>query len=164
MLIAHPPCTYLTVSGNRWFDITKYGEKARKRSLDREEAVDFFMRFINADCEHIAVENPIGVMSTRYRKPDDIIQPYQFGHPYTKHTCLWLKGLPKLKPTNILAKPDGGWVNQCFTPDGRYGGFKSFNGSRERSKTFPGIAKAIATQYAECPLPPKTEHLIAIEN
>ena len=148
--MAHPPCTFLTVSGNRWFDVEKYGEKAIQRAKDREEAVAFFMEFANADCDHIAIENPICIMSTRYRKPDQIIQPWQFGHPYTKSTCLWLKGLPKLEPTEILEKPKEGWVNQSFTPDGRYGGFKAFNGSKQRSKTFEGIAKAIATQWSEC--------------
>ena len=108
MIIAHPPCTYLTVSGNRWFNVDSYGEKAIKRKQLQEEGIQFFMQFINADCEHIAVENPIGVMSTVYKKADQIIQPFQFGHPYTKSTCLWLKNLPKLKPTKILEKPSSG--------------------------------------------------------
>lgn len=93
LLIAHPPCTYLTVAGNRWFDIKKYGNKAVKRMKDRENAIEFFMKFINAKCEHIAVENPVGVISTKYRKPDQIIQPYYFGDHARKGTCLWLKGL-----------------------------------------------------------------------
>ena len=149
LIIAHPPCTYLTVSGNRWFNVEKYGDAAIKRAKDREEGAAFFMEFTKANCEHIAIENPIGIMSTRYRKPDQIIQPYQFGHPYTKQTCLWLKNLPKLYPTKVLEKPKEGWVNQSFTPDGRYGGFKAFNGSKERSKTFEGIAKAMANQWSE---------------
>lgn len=149
LIIAHPPCTYLTVSGNRWFNIERYGAAARKRWYDREAAIEFFMKFVRADCDHIAIENPIGIMSTKYRKPDQIIQPYQFGHPYTKSTCLWLWGLPPLKPTDVLTKPETGWVNQAITPDGRYGGFNGkFNGSRERSKTFPGIAKAMADQWS----------------
>lgn len=148
--IFHPPCTFLTVSGNAWFNVEKYGEKAIKRAKDREEAADFFMRTVNAPIERIAIENPICIMSSRYRKPDQIIQPFQFGHPYTKQTCLWLKGLPKLQPTNILEKPKTGWVNQSFTPDGRYGGFNGkFSGSSERSKTFPGIAEAMANQWSE---------------
>jgi hypothetical protein len=147
MIIAHPPCTYLTVSGNRWFDVVKYGYDAQKRWDDRCIAICFFLSFAYADCDKIAIENPIGCMSRLYRKPNQIIQPYQFGHQYTKQTCLWLKGLPNLEPTNILQKPAEGWVNQSFTPSGRYGGFKNFNGARERSKTFPGIAKAMAEQW-----------------
>ena len=100
LIIAHPPCTYLTVTGNRWFNIEKYGDKARERIKLREEAIDFFMALANANCEHIAIENPIGVISTRWRKPDQIVQPYYFGDPYEKKTCLWLKNLPKLQKTN----------------------------------------------------------------
>jgi len=148
LLIAHPPCTYLTVSGNRWFNVERYGQKAIERERERAEAIKFFMAFANADCEKIAIENPIGVMSTVWRKPNQIIQPYQFGHPYTKQTCLWLKGLPELLPTDILERPESGWVNQSFTPDNRYGGFNSkFSGAKTRSKTFPGIAKAMAEQW-----------------
>ena len=102
LLIAHPPCTYLTVSGNRWFNVDKYGEKARQRIAAREHAVAFFMAFANAPIEKIAVENPVGYMSTHYRKPDCIIQPFEFGHNARKTTCLWLKNLTKLKPTNIV--------------------------------------------------------------
>ena len=97
LIIAHPPCTYLTVTGNRWFNVEKYGDKARERIKLREEAKEFFMKFVNADCDHIMIENPVGVMSTAYRKPDQTIHPYYFGDPYEKRTCLWLKGLPKLK-------------------------------------------------------------------
>lgn len=162
LIIAHPPCTYLTVSGNAYFNEEKYGDKARARKVEREKAAMFFMKFINADCERIAVENPVGVMSTRYRKPDCIVQPWQFGHPYTKTTCLWLKGLPPLTPTDILEKPEGGWENQQITKDGRYGGYGGkwgckANGkwlrygdprvAKERAKTFPGIARAMAEQW-----------------
>ena len=93
MIIAFPPCTFLTVTGNRWFNVEKYGEKAIQRMKDREQAIDFFMQFVNAHCERIAIENPIGGMSTRYRKPDQIIQPYEYGHHARKATCLWLKNL-----------------------------------------------------------------------
>ena len=96
LIIAHPPCTYLTVTGNRWFNVEKYGEKALKRISGREEAAAFFMQFANADCDHIAIENPVGYMSTHYRKPDQIIQPYMFGDAFEKKTCLWLKGLSPL--------------------------------------------------------------------
>lgn len=166
LLIAHPPCTYLTVSGNAYFNEARWGEKAVERKQLREQAAVFFMRFAYAKCEKIAIENPVGVMSTFWRKPDCIIQPYQFGHPYTKKTCFWLKNLPPLRATCILEKPPSGWENQQFTKDGRYGGFGGTFGCKEsgkwrrygdpevkktRSKTFPGIAKAMAEQWAgEC--------------
>lgn len=151
MLIAHPPCTYLTVTGNRWFNVDRYGEKAIRRQKDREEAIKFFMAFANADCDKIAIENPIGVISTAYRKPNQIIHPYMFGDPERKGTCLWLKGLPELKPTNIV-KPnvivykngkgtDSPWhVNTMSLPKEER--------AKQRSKTFPGIAKAMAEQWA----------------
>lgn len=151
LIIAHPPCTYLTVAGNRWFDEKRYGDKAIQRKRDRQEAIDFFMKFVNADCEQIAIENPIGVMSTVYRKPDQIIQPYQFGDPARKATCLWLKGLQPLQPTNVVepeviryknGKTDDPWhYNTLSLP--------SKERARERSKTFPGIAKAIAEQWGK---------------
>lgn len=143
LIIAHPPCTDLCVSGARWF-------KEKQADGRQQKSIDFFMKFTSIQCDHVAIENPVGIMSTHYRKPDQIIQPYQFGHPYTKSTCLWLKNLPLLIPTDILEKPEKGWINQSFTPDGRYGGFKNFNGSKERSKTFPGIAKAMAEQWGNC--------------
>lgn len=143
LIIAHPPYTDLAVSGARYFN-EKQADGRQQRSIE------FFMKFTQLDCPHVAIENPICIMSTHYRKPDQIIQPYEFGHPYTKKTCLWLKNLPLLKPTNILEKPAEGWVNQSFTPDGRYGGFNGkFHGSKERSKTFPGIAKAMAEQWSK---------------
>ena len=94
MIIAFPPCTHLCNSGARWF-----AEGKKPLSL-REEAAEFFMRFVNADCPKIAIENPVGVMSTRYRKPNQVINLWQFGHPEQKNTCLWLKGLPNLKETD----------------------------------------------------------------
>ena len=142
LIVAHPPCTYLTVSGNRWFNIEKYGDKARERLKLREEAYDFFMRFINAKCKRIAVENPIGYMNTHYRKPDQIIQPWQFGHGETKATCLWLKGLPLLRPTNIVKGRE-----QRIWKMG-----PSEDRVKERSKTYPGIAKAIAEQWGNLTL------------
>jgi site-specific DNA-cytosine methylase len=102
MIIGFPPCTFLTVTGNRWFNIERYGEKAIKRHQDREEAVKFFLKLAESKCKKIAIENPVGIMSTRWRKPDQIINPYEFGDPYEKKTCLWLKGLPKLKPTRFV--------------------------------------------------------------
>ncbi len=117
LLICHPPCTFLTVSGNRWFNVKKYGEAAIKRQKDRVDAINFFMALVNADCKRIAVENPIGIMSNVYRKPDQIIQPYWFGNPVSKATCLWLKNLPPLQPTKIV-EPElihsGGGVRRIF--------------------------------------------------
>ena len=150
IIVAHPPCTFLTVTGNRWFNVEKYGEKALKRIADREEAVKFFMAFVEADCDKIAIENPVGVMSTRYRKPDQIIQPYMFGDPAEKKTCLWLKGLPKLEPTDEVAPPPRKEFASGKTMPAWYA--DAWNLSKEersklRSKTFPGIAKAIAEQW-----------------
>lgn len=154
LIIAHPPCTYLTVSGNRWFDVTKYGDKARQRIKDRENAIEFFMSFINADCDKIAVENPIGIMSSTYRKPDQIIQPFWFGNHARKSTCLWLKGLPKLRETNRVDPgviEDGGYSVGAHA-DGRNtnGKWLRYNDpelAKLRSKTFPGIANAMANQW-----------------
>ena len=156
LIIAHPECTHLSSSGARHFPQKR--EDGRQRA-----AIEFFCRFLTLDCPKVVIENPIGIIGGDYVKkyfpdlcekyglpikPTQIIQPYQFGHPYTKQTCLWIKGLPKLKPTDILEKPDTGWVNQCFTPSGRYGGFASnYTGSSERSKTFWGIARAMADQW-----------------
>ena len=159
LIIAHPPCTYLTVAANKLYNIEKYGEKAVKRLEDREKAIEFFMAFVNADCERKAIENPIGVISTRYRKPDQIIQPYQFGHPVRKSTCLWLYNLPKLKPTNIVDF-------ECIHSNGKSGGYsgpswivKDENGkilsykdprvAKARSKTYEGVAKAMASQWSD---------------
>lgn len=150
LIIAHPPCTYLTVTGNRWFNVDKYGDKAIQRAEERGKAVDFFMKLANANCERICVENPIGCMSTRYRKPEQVIQPYEHGHPARKSTCLWLKNLPLLQPTQIVEpeiyyytakngsiKSDSKWRSQ-FSKEER---------AKMRSKTFPGIAKAMAEQW-----------------
>ena len=137
LIIAHPPCTHLAVSGARWF---KGGVKPI--SL-QDEAAKFFMRFINADCDRIAVENPICVMSTRYRKPDQIINPFQFGHMEQKKTCLWLKNLPKLTETNNV------YEAMMKLPEKQRAKvwWMGSNHSKERSKTYPGIAKAMAEQW-----------------
>ena len=148
LIIAHPPCTYLSVAGNRWFNVERFGNEARTRWNKRIIDGFFFMEFINADCERIAVENPVGVMNRIYRKPDQIIHPYMFGDPYAKRTCLWLKNLPPLVPTNILERPPEGWQNQSFDPTGKNRGFGSkFRDPAVRSKTFPGIAEAMAEQW-----------------
>lgn len=150
MLIAFPPCTYLTVTGNRWYNYEKYGDKAIQRMLDRNDAIKFFMTIANADCDKIAIENPVGIMSTQWRKPDQIIQPYQYGDAYEKRTCLWLKGLPMLSPTKIVEIPDRIQFKSGKTMAKWY--VEAGNLSKEqralvRSKTFPGIAKAMATQW-----------------
>ncbi|MBQ7291062.1 MAG: hypothetical protein IJW76_04995, partial [Clostridia bacterium] len=149
LIIAHPPCTYLTTTGNRWFNVERYGEKAIKRAEDREKAIAFFMAIANARCDKIAIENPVGIMSTVYRKPDQIIQPYMFGDAFEKRTCLWLKGLPLLVPTNEVLPPkkvrfDSGksmsrWYAELWNLPAK-------ERSRLRSKTFLGFAKAMAEQ------------------
>lgn len=153
MIIAFPPCTHLCSAGQHWFT------RGFKDTKLRDDAISFFMAIANTACEKIAIENPIGIMSTRWRKPDQRIQPWQFGHPYTKTTCLWLKNLPHIMPTKILKKPETGWENQAFTKSGKYGGFinrdsegkiLAWNDPRTaklRSRTFPGVAKAMAEQW-----------------
>lgn len=160
LLIAHPPCTYLSTVGNKYFDIDKYGEKAIERVQKREEAYDFFMKFINAKCKRIAVENPKGFVNTRYRDPDIVIHPYNFGDPVYKQTCFWLKNLPPLKPTNTVKpeKTDDPWEHRgalyyATDEDGKILEWGDPRTAIERSKTFPGIAKAIADQWSH-DLPP----------
>jgi hypothetical protein len=152
MMIAHPPCTYLTVTGNRWFNIEKYGEKAIQRHKDREEAVEFFMKFVNADCPKIAIENPISFISSIYRKPDQIIHPYYFGDSERKATCLWLKGLKPLKhdpkdhvKPNIIKYKNGKGTDSKWHMETM--SLPPKERSIARSKTFPGIAKAMAEQW-----------------
>ena len=150
LLIAHPPCTYLTVTGNRWFNVERYGDEAIKRLTNRHAAVNFFMEFALSGIPKIAIENPVGYMSTAWRKPDQIIHPYMFGDPARKATCLWLKGLPKLTPTDMVEPviihykngngTDNPWHMETMKlpPKER---------AKARSKTFPGIAKAMAEQW-----------------
>ena len=151
MIIAFPPCTYLTVTGNRWFNVERYGEKAIQRHKDRKEAIDFFMAFANANCERIAIENPVGIMSTEWRKPNQIINPWQFGDAFEKKTCIWLKGLPELTPTNIVEIPprkkfDSGKSMPAWYAEAWH--LPKEERAKLRSKTFPGIAKAMAEQWA----------------
>lgn len=130
MMIAFPPCTHLAVSGARYF--------AAKRVDGRQQAaVDFFRVLANAPIERIAIENPIGIMSTKWRKPDQIIQPWQFGHGETKATCLWLKGLPKLVPTNVVAGRDQRIWKMGPSP----------TRAQDRSRTYSGIAAAMAERW-----------------
>jgi site-specific DNA-cytosine methylase len=128
IVIAFPPCTHLCVSGARWF---------KDKREEQKEAIEFFMMFTRLPYSKIVIENPIGIMSTQYRKPDQIIQPWQFGHGETKATCLWLKGLLKLQPTNIV---EGREARIHKMPPGP-------NRWKERSRTFEGIANAMADQW-----------------
>ncbi len=128
LMIAHPPCTHLAVSGARWF---------KDKVHEQEQALDFVRTLLCAPIPKIALENPISIISSRIRKPDQIIQPWQFGHGETKATCLWLKNLPKLQPTNIVS----GRENRIHKMP------PSVNRWKERSKTFKGIAEAMANQW-----------------
>tara|TARA_B100001094_G_scaffold322854_1_gene372812 strand:+ start:1281 stop:1919 length:639 start_codon:yes stop_codon:yes gene_type:complete len=158
LMIAHPPCTYLTVTGNRWFyhpeDSHLPTEKRRPHPLHpnrrelRKDALEFIRVLLNAPIEKIALENPIGVISTNIRKPDQIIQPYQYGHDTAKSTCLWLKNLPLLEPTNIV-EPQYFKMGKKNYNKLHYETFKLPVEERAkiRSKTFKGIAKAMANQW-----------------
>ena len=130
LLIAHPPCTDLAVSGARWF-------REKQKDFRQQYACVFFMQMMLANAERIAIENPIGIMSTCYRKPDQIIQPWQFGHGETKATYLWLKNLPILQPTDIVEGREHRIWKMGPSPER----------AKLRSKTFPGIAKAMAEQW-----------------
>ena len=149
MIIAFPPCTHLAVSGN--------AHRAKKQADGREQdAIDFFMMFAKHSCPLIAIENPVGIMSSKWRKPNQIIQPWMFGHPESKKTCLWLKGLPNLIPTNVLPLPASGrWSNQTSDGQNRLlvnGKWIAYNDPRTpalRSKTYDGIAKAMAEQWVK---------------
>ena len=151
LIIAHPPCTFLSNAGAR--HLYKGGQLNKERFVKGLQAKDFFMKFYNADCDHICIENPIPSKVYGLPQYTQTIQPYQFGHPYTKRTCLWLKGLPKLKPTNEV-EPVATWC-----PSGSYShkhekkhiGMFTTDRARNRSKTFEGIAAAMAEQWGkEC--------------
>ena len=137
LMVAHPPCTHLAVSGARWF---------KDKQVEQAEALDFVRLLLTAPIDKIALENPISIISSRIKKPNQIIQPWQFGSPESKSTCLWLKNLPKLIPTDILPLPVGGrWNNQ--TPSGQNKLGPSPDRWKERSKTYQGIAEAMAQQW-----------------
>ena len=141
MVIAFPPCTHLAVSGAAWFE-------QKRKDGRQQQGIDFFMEFANAPCDKIAIENPISIMSTVWRKPDQIIQPYQFGHKERKATCLWLKNLPLLQPTDdvheeMMMLPKNKRERIHYLPP-------SPERSKLRSKTFDGIAKAMAEQWSNC--------------
>jgi len=155
LMIAHPPCTYLSVSGNRWL-YNKDGTKNEDRWWNRREALEFVQLLMDAPIDKIAIENPVSVISSQIKKPTQIIQPWMFGDEAMKKTCLWLKNLPKIEPTDIVGKGEFfEWIDKkgrkkrqalwCYnalsqskTPEER----RTF-----RSKTFPGMANAIATQF-----------------
>ena len=157
LMIAHPPCTYLAVSGARWL-YNKDGSKNQERWKNQAEALEFVQHLMDAPIKHIAIENPISVISSHIRKPDQIVHPYMFGDKASKSTCLWLKNLPKLEPTNIVEKGEfvewigkngkkkrqAKWhldaLTQAKTPDER---------RTLRSKTFQGMADAIADQWSK---------------
>lgn len=156
LIIAHPPCTYLTVTGNRWFNVERYGEKAIQRQKAREEAAKFFMTIWNADCEKVALENPIGYISTYYRKPDQIIHPYYFAESQDdvncerKATCLWLRGVEPLKyvvrfEPRVIHYKNGKGTDSPWHIDTI--GLPPAERAKARSKTFPGVAKAMAEQW-----------------
>lgn len=143
LIIAFPPCTHLACSGAAWF-------KEKRKDGRQQQGIDFFMEFANCACPRVAIENPVGVMSSVWRKPDQIIQPYQFGDSFSKKTCLWLKNLPALNPTNVVdpgerIKYESGktmpkWYADAFK-------LPPFERAKIRSRTFPGIAKAMAEQW-----------------
>lgn len=164
LMVAHPPCTFLAVSGAKWYynpeDKNLPTSQRRphpnfpNRANDREEGAAFFMALANADIKRIAIENPVGIMNTRFRKPDQIVQPWQFGDSASKKTCLWLKNLPKLQETDVVDPGEyiefgsgrrlAKWYSDGLTKT------KSSEERRTwRSKTFPGFAKAIAEQWTK---------------
>lgn len=138
MIIAFPPCTHLAVSGAAWFE-------EKRKDGRQQRGIEFFMNFVNADCPKIAIENPVGIMSTIWQKPSQVIHPWQFGHAEQKSTCLWLKNLPLLKPETdlreFMAKLEKRQRERLhYLPPSK-------NRAILRSKTFPGIAKAMAEQW-----------------
>ena len=151
MIIAFPPCTHLAVSGARHFE---------KKIADgrQQQGIDFFVLFANADCERVAIENPVGIMSSKWKRPTQIIQPFMFGDPYKKTTCLWLKGLGKLVPTKKVDVCD---FRTYICKNGEKATFSRWlvEGGKDRqsnrSKTFPGIARAMAEQWGREPLTPQ---------
>lgn len=154
LIIAHPPCQKLSVAGGvnlgrKDGSVCQTQEWREKFFNDRTDAAIFFMRFLAADCDKVCVENPVGYMSTHFRKPDQYIEPFQYGDPWKKKTGLWLKGLPLLRPTQVVI-PHGKWVQQNkknMAPREEAWEIVGFRDAKTRSKTFPGIAKAMADQW-----------------
>ena len=160
MVVAFPPCTHLAVSGARHFE-------AKKRNGRQQMGIGFFLAFTALDhVPMVAIENPVGIMSSLYRKPDQIIQPYEFGNPHRKTTCLWLKGLPPLKPTKVVEPT----LIQYECKDGKTVTFdeymvRGFDGDRakHRSKTFAGVAKAMAEQWGSLEHPYEEEKQLSFK-
>ena len=150
LIIAHPPCTDLAVSGARHF-------AAKQKDGRQQKSIVFFMEMALANCDRVAVENPVCIMSSAWRKPDQIIQPYQFGHHARKTTCLWLKGLPLLEPTEIVDPGEiyrggfsvGASLNYAVDENGKILPWNDPRTAKARSKTFPGIARAMAEQWGK---------------
>lgn len=140
LMIAHPPCTDLAVSGALHF-------QKKRRNGDQRRSIEFFMRLVSAPVERICIENPIGIMSTHFRKPDQIIQPWMFGHKETKATCLWLKNLPVLKPTEIVGPPETEEEKKQYAKCWRMG--PSPDRGKLRSIFWNGVAKAMAEQWSK---------------
>jgi len=157
VMIGFPPCTHLAVSGAAWFE-------QKRKDGRQQEGIEFFMKMVNANVKHISIENPVGIMSSLYRKPDQVIQPYYFGDEAQKTTCLWLKNLPPLyhndKPNlfdSEITHSGKGGVRKFLKSDGKIATFSAWEyecaksdikiRAKLRSKTFPGIAKAMATQW-----------------
>ena len=138
LVIAHPPCTHLAISGARWF---------KDKEVEQKEALEFFKIFLNWNAQYICVENPISIVSSRIRKPNQIIQPWMFGHSVSKSTCLWTKNLPLLQPTNVVDKGDFVTFKSGKRMPAWYNISPSNDRWKQRSKTFPGIAEAMAKQW-----------------
>lgn len=151
LMIAHPPCTYLTVTGNKWM-LPQYAKRFPTRKQDRQDAIDFFMLLANAPIERIAIENPVGIMATEWRSADQYIHPYFFGDPHSKLTGLWLKNLAKLERTHFDTEPQFvTHANGKRDPLWHYESMRlpKDERARVRSNTFPGIARAMAEQWGE---------------
>lgn len=140
LVIAHPPCTHLAVSGARWF---------KDKQEEQAEALQFVQALMDAPVNHIAIENPVSVISSKIRKPDQIVQPYMFGDPFTKTTCLWLKNLPLLEPTNLVDKGERHVTKSGKSLPAWYNLPPNEDRAKIRSKTFPGMARAMAKQWTE---------------
>lgn len=173
LMIAHPPCTYLTSSGAKWYyhpedkhlpiEDRRPHPKFPNRKKDQEDGANFFMALMNANIDYIAVENPVGIMSTRYRKPDQIVQPFMFGDQARKTTCLWLKGLPLLEPTKLVDEGESiafrsGKKMPKWYCDALTNAKTDAERRKLRSKTFDGMADAMAQQWGEFVLKQEIKH------